>query len=87
MTHQKAGNAPPRTPLREVIHAVIHKDEAAYIAECLEVAVVTQGDTLDEVTENLKQAVSLHLDGEDLASLRLAEHPRLQVVYDVSLAS
>lgn len=72
---------------RETIHAVVQKDEAAYVAECLELAVVTQGSSLDEVLENLKLAVALHLEGEDLETLGLAEHPRLQLVYDVLLAS
>jgi predicted RNase H-like HicB family nuclease len=31
------------------------------VAECLEISVVTQGQTLDEVTSNLKEAVELHL--------------------------
>ncbi len=71
---------------RETIHAVVQRDEAAYVAECLELAVVTQGGTLDEVIDNLRQAVALHLEGEDMAALGLAERPRLQLVYDVPLA-
>jgi predicted RNase H-like HicB family nuclease len=36
---------------------------------------VTQAKTLDELTENLREAISLHLRGEDLAELDLAEDP------------
>ncbi len=75
------------TSRRETIHAVIQKDGTTYVAECLELAVVTQGDTLDEVFDNLKQALALHLEGEDLATLGLTDHPRLQLVYDIPLAS
>jgi predicted RNase H-like HicB family nuclease len=53
----------------------------------MEVAVVTQGDTLDEVTANLRQAVALHLEGEDLAALGLSDSPRLQILVDIPLAS
>jgi predicted RNase H-like HicB family nuclease len=76
-----------QAPRREVIHAVVQRESAAFVAECMEVAVVTQGDTLDEVIENLRQAVALHLEGEDMAALGLSEHPRLQLLVDVPLAS
>ena len=71
---------------RETIHAVVHKDGAVYVAECLELAVVTQGGTHDEVVGNLEQAVALHLDGEDREELGLAERVRLQLAYDAPLA-
>jgi predicted RNase H-like HicB family nuclease len=35
---------------------------------------VTQGDTLDEVTVNFREAIGLHLESEDLAELGLAEN-------------
>jgi predicted RNase H-like HicB family nuclease len=76
-----------RAGMRATIHAVIQKDEGTYVAECMELAVVTQGSTLDEVTENLRQAVALHVEGEDMATLGLTEHPRLQIIYDAPLAS
>lgn len=72
---------------RETIHAIIQRGESAYVAECLEVAVVTQGKTLDEVVDNLQQALALHLEDEDLAILGLVDHPRVQLIYDVALAS
>jgi len=52
--------------LQKNIKAVIvNGDESDFVAECLEIPVVTQGKTLDEVTNNLKEAVELFLDGED----------------------
>ncbi len=41
------------------IKAFITKGEEYYVAECLEIAVVTQGKTLDETVENLREAVGL----------------------------
>ena len=38
---------------------------------------MTQGETLDEVTANLREAVELHLEGEDLAELGLAPSPTI----------
>jgi predicted RNase H-like HicB family nuclease len=43
----------------------------------LDLAVVTEGDTLDEVTANIREAIGLHLEGEDLAALGLADDPTI----------
>jgi predicted RNase H-like HicB family nuclease len=72
---------------RDTIHAIIQRGKSAYVAECLEVAVVTQGKTLDEVVENLQQALALHLEDENLAMLGLTDHPRVQLIYDMAPAS
>jgi hypothetical protein len=47
--------------------------------------VVTQGGTLDEVTRNLREVVDLHLEGEDLAELRLAPSPGILVTFEIGL--
>ena len=66
--------------LRHTIHAVVRPgDESGYVAECLEIAVVTQGGTLDETVANLRDAVSLHLEGEDLEEMGLVASPTLSV--------
>ncbi|MBU4292894.1 MAG: type II toxin-antitoxin system HicB family antitoxin [Actinobacteria bacterium] len=52
--------------MKKIIQVKIFKGEKYYIAECLDLPVVTQGKTLEEVTENVKEAISLHIEGEDL---------------------
>jgi predicted RNase H-like HicB family nuclease len=49
----------------------------------LEIAVVSQGPTLDETIENLREAVALHLDGDDPAAFGLRENPTLLVTIEV----
>ncbi|NQT33551.1 type II toxin-antitoxin system HicB family antitoxin [bacterium] len=64
--------------LQKTIKAVIrHGEESGYVAECFEIAVVTQGKTLDETVQNLEDAVALFLDGEDLEELGLAPDPAI----------
>lgn len=72
-------------PLRDSLHVTVSRGESSYVAECWEVAVVTQGRTLDEVVSNLRDALTLHLEGEDLDSLGLTPSPRLVVTYESSL--
>lgn len=71
------------SPLRETVHAVVHRSHGRYVGECLEVAVVSQGRTLDELVDGLSEAVALHLDGEDAAALGLVSSPRLAVTYEL----
>ena len=70
--------------LQRTIKAVIRSGEqSGYVAECLEIPVVTQGTTLDEVTYNLKEAVELHLAGEDLTALGLIADPTILVTLEL----
>jgi predicted RNase H-like HicB family nuclease len=69
--------------LRTTIRARITPDvESGYVATCEEIAVVTQGETLDEVTANLREAVALHLEGEDLAAVGFAAEPTIVVTLE-----
>jgi len=68
--------------LQHTIKAFIRKGEKYYIAECLEIPVVTQGKTLDEAVANLKEAVALHLEGENLEQLGLAPNPTLIITME-----
>ena len=60
---------------RRTIQVRIFRGEKKYVAECLDLAVVTEGETLDEVTANIREAIGLHLEGEDLEALGLANDP------------
>jgi predicted RNase H-like HicB family nuclease len=68
--------------LQHTIKAFIRKGEKYYIAECHEIPVVTQGTTIDETVANLKEAVALHLEGENLEELGLAPNPTLIITME-----
>ena len=70
--------------LKSNIITIIHPGkEQGYVAECLDIAVVTQGRTLDEVVNNLKEAVALHLEDENLNKLGFIDHPILAVTVEL----
>ncbi len=70
-------------PLQKTIKAFIRKGEQYYIAECLEISVVTQGKTVDDVIANLQEAVSLHLEDENLEEFGLAPNPTLVITMEL----
>jgi predicted RNase H-like HicB family nuclease len=42
--------------------AVLYKEEDMYVAECPEVGTASQGKTLEEAINNLKEATELYLE-------------------------
>ena len=69
--------------LQHTIKGFIRKGKTHYVAECLEIPAVTQGKTIDETVNNLREAVSLHLEGEDLSEFGLAPHPTLIITMEL----
>ncbi len=72
--------------LRDTIHVVVRRSAGFYVAEGLELALVTQGRSLDELMANLREAIRLHLEGEDPAVFGLSTSPRIAVTYEESLS-
>ena len=69
---------------RSVIHVAVVESEGQYVADCLEVAVVTQGASLDELLGNLREALELYVSDEDPVVLGLAPEPRLLISFETS---
>lgn len=81
------GYGEERTDARDTVHAVVTESEGWYVAECLELAIVTQARSFDDLLVNLREALALHMDGEDPAWLGLSSSPRLFVSYEARLAT
>lgn len=64
--------------------AVIHREEDMYVAKCPEVGTVSQGKSIEEALDNLKEATELYLEefpmkenGKPIMTVfEVAEHPR-----------
>ncbi len=56
-------------------------EQFGFIAECVELPIITQGQTLEEVKANLYEAIDLHLEGEDLATLGFAPNITSEQLY------
>jgi len=71
--------------MRRIIQAHIYKGDSQFIAECLDLPVVTQGHTLDQVTKNLREAIALHLEGEDPTELGFAPNPSILASIEIEV--
>ena len=63
--------------MKRTIQVRISRGERQFIAECFDLPVVTQAPTLDELTVNIREAISLHLDGENLSELGFSNDPTI----------
>ncbi|GAB1370389.1 hypothetical protein MASR1M45_18100 [Candidatus Kapaibacterium sp.] len=69
--------------MKKIINFKIFQGEKYYVAECLDLPIVTQGLTLDETMANIKEALSLHLEEEDLNALNIMNNPVVSVNFDL----
>jgi hypothetical protein len=73
-------------PPQDTIHVAVRRSAGFYVAEGLELALVTQGRSLDELVANLKEAIRLHLEGEEPSVFGLTRSPRIALTYEDHLS-
>jgi predicted RNase H-like HicB family nuclease len=53
--------------MKKFIQVRIYRGDKQYVAECADLPVVSQGKTLDETAGNIREAIALHMEGENPA--------------------
>jgi len=69
--------------VKRTIQVRIFRGEKQYVAECLDLPVVTEAPTLDELAANIREAIALHLEGEDLAELGVSKDATILVTMEL----
>jgi predicted RNase H-like HicB family nuclease len=65
--------------MKHVIQFHVYKGENYYIAEGVDLPVVTQAKSLDELAKNVEEAVALQLSDEDPADYSLVARPSVML--------
>ena len=73
--------------MKKIIQVHISKGDKFFVAECVDLPVVTQGKTLDELAKNLKEAIDLQLEGENPADFNLAPKPSVLASFELEPAT
>ncbi len=68
---------------RNILQFQVTESDGGYVAEGVSVPVVSQGSTLDELAANLREAVALFFDGEDLADFGFTPDPSVLVNFEL----
>lgn len=68
--------------MKSIIQFHVSKGDKYYIAECADLPIVTQAETLDILAKNIEEALSLHREGEDLTE-EFVPHPTVLVNFEL----
>ena len=70
--------------MHRTIQAQIYRgDDGWYVAEAIHLNVVTQGKTLDETIENLREALALHLEDEAPEESGITDNAPLLITFEM----
>ena len=70
--------------MKSIVQINIAKGEDGwYVAEGVDVGIVTQGKTLDELMANIKEAVELYFEDEDINTLGFVRTPSVLINYEL----
>lgn len=72
--------------MTKTIKVIVRHDGTYYNAEGVELDVFTQGKTLDEVVDNIRKAIAVHLEDENLEEFGLAPEPSILIMFEVDIA-
>ncbi len=69
--------------MKTIAQFKVYKEENSYIAEGVDLSIVTQADDLDQLVKNIEEAVALHLEGENIADFDYSQKPSILVNYEL----
>lgn len=71
--------------MKSIIQFTISKGEKYYIASGVDFPIVTQAKTLDALSKNIQEALSLHLEGKKSINLGLIKNPSVLVNFELPM--
>jgi predicted RNase H-like HicB family nuclease len=69
--------------MKKIIQVHVYKGEQYFVAECIDLPVVTQGKTLDELAININEAIALHFEGENPADFGFVANPTVLASFEL----
>ncbi|MEX0930428.1 MAG: type II toxin-antitoxin system HicB family antitoxin [Candidatus Paceibacterota bacterium] len=70
--------------MKHIVQLTVSRDDGQYVAEGVNLPVVTQGETLDELMDNIQEVVSLVLEDEDPRQYGLEGEPSVLINYELT---
>ncbi|PIQ68751.1 MAG: hypothetical protein COV91_02540 [Candidatus Taylorbacteria bacterium CG11_big_fil_rev_8_21_14_0_20_46_11] len=69
--------------MKNIIQFTISKEDGIYTAEGINVPIVTDGKTFEELTRNIEEAVALYFEDETPESLGFGESPSILTNFEL----
>ena len=70
--------------MKTIVQFNISQEDGTYTADGVNVPIVTEGTTFEELQENIRDAVALYFEGSDPSSLGFATTPSILTNFEVS---
>jgi hypothetical protein len=71
--------------MSNIVQFHISRSDGFYTADGVNVPIVTQGETFEQLQDNIKEAVELYFEGEDPSSLGFGPSPSILTNFEVSV--
>ena len=71
--------------MKNIIQFFISQEDGVYTAEGLNVPIVTEGNTFEELKTNIQEAVELYFEDEDITALGFGKTPSILTSFELSL--
>jgi predicted RNase H-like HicB family nuclease len=65
--------------MQKQLTAIIEREEDGYVSLCPELDIASQGDTIEEARENLREALELFFDNASSEEIRTRLHEEVYV--------
>jgi predicted RNase H-like HicB family nuclease len=69
--------------MKHIIQFQISKGDTYYVAQGIDLAIVTQAKTLDDLAKNILEATALHLEDENPADFGLFPSPSVLINFEL----
>lgn len=70
--------------MKTIVQFNISQEDGTYTADGVNVPIVTEGVTFEELQENIRDAVALYFEGSEPSSLGFAAMPSILTNFEVS---
>lgn len=69
--------------MKTIAQFKVYQENNSYIAEGVDLGIVTQAEDLDQLMKNIGEAVSLYFEGEDISDFNFSQKPSILVNYEL----
>ncbi|TSC62828.1 MAG: hypothetical protein G01um101448_352 [Parcubacteria group bacterium Gr01-1014_48] len=69
--------------MKQILQFSISKSDTYYVAEAIDLPVVTQAQTFEELISNIKEAVEVYLHDESAEETGIVNNPSLLVNFEI----
>ncbi len=69
--------------MKSIIQFKIEKGEKYYVASGIDLPIITQAKTLDELAKNIREATDLHLQNADYKKLNFVKSPSIFLSFEL----